>query len=275
LREVAVEWLDTRILVIGKNYPALSRLHAEVSCTGGLLEDGLELIRLHPISYRMLEDDQRFRNFQWIRARIARRTDDPRPESHRVDPGSIEVMEHVSPERADVRRSLIDGCPSHFASVEALQARQALDRTSLGIVRPRRITGADIRIWTDVEVQEWVEKEAALRSQGVLFEDVRPGPLSPPGADFLVSWECDDATCRGHGMALHQWGIHQLWRKLRDDPARVDKTKARMRERLDMNRHDLYLFLGNYGYRPAQFGLMEVVALDRQTGRDDGPSLFD
>lgn len=50
-------WQVARILIAGKNYPALSKTHAEVSCTGGFLEGDHRLIRLHPIPYRLLEDE--------------------------------------------------------------------------------------------------------------------------------------------------------------------------------------------------------------------------
>ena len=203
-----------------------------------------------------------------------KKADDPRPESFRVDPQSIALGEAIPAHAA--RRRIIESCPSHFASVEALQDRQRDDGTSLGIVRPQRVTGVRVRLRSDEEIAEWVEREAALRQQGVLFEDVRPPRLDPPTAEFLVAWVCDTADCPGHEMALHQWGIHQLWRRfeLERDPDRMHKVEDLMRARLDQERYDVFLFLGNYSYRPGQFGLMEVVHLRKGAGKDDGPTLF-
>jgi hypothetical protein len=271
---VHMPWQQARVLIIGKNYPVLSKAHAEVSCTGGLLAPENRLIRLYPVPYRLLADEQRFGNFQWIEARIMRKADDPRPESFRVEPQSIVLRESVTAQDVAGRRRAIDDCPAHVASVEALQVLQAAHGTSLGIVRPKRITGVRVRLRSDDEVTEWVEREEALRQQGVLFEEVKPPRLDPPTAEFLVGWVCDVADCPGHEMALHQWGIHQLWRKLEGDPDRSQKVEDLMRARLDVRRYDVFLFLGNYSYRPGQFGLMEIVPLKKGAGQDDGPTLF-
>ncbi len=37
-------------------------------------------------------------------------------------------------------------------------------------------------------------------------------------------WACDDERCNGHEMGLEQWGIHELYRKLTNDPQRDKKT---------------------------------------------------
>ena len=268
-----MDWQAARILIVGKNYPALSKTYAEVTCTGGILEEDHRLVRLHPISSLMLEDEQRFKTFQWIRARIRKSPDDSRPETYRVDLPSIRVEKLIPASDMPARRQAIEACTARFASVEELQERQRQAGVSLGIVRPRRITGVRVRRRSEQEIADWVEKEAALRAQGVLFADVKPRRLDPPKAEFLVSWECDVPSCAGHEMALHQWGIHQLWRKLERDPRVEDKVEHAMRRHLDQSRHDVDLFLGNYSYRPQQFGLMQAVPLSK--GSSHGPTLFD
>lgn len=271
-----MEWQTARILIIGKNYPSLSKKHAELSCTGGLLESaGHSLIRLYPIPYRLLDDSQKFRTWQWIEARVMKDPRDTRPESWRIDPNTIEPREHVGPNRTDERRRLIEACPNHYGSVPDLEAAQESRGASLGIVRPREITDIAVRLRTPEDNAEWVAREKELLDQQVLFDGVRPMPLEPPGAEFSVSWLCHDAACPGHTMGLKQWGVHQLWRRLRDDPDVIEKIEQRMEASLDLDTSDLYFFLGNFGQRPRQFGLMDVVPLMHKANEeDDGPRLF-
>ncbi len=65
-------WTPAKVLVTARTYPAPAKQGVEVSCTGGITEDG-RWIRLFPVPYRFLDQDRRFRKYQWIDARIARR----------------------------------------------------------------------------------------------------------------------------------------------------------------------------------------------------------
>lgn len=50
-----------RILITGKTYPNPARKGVEVSCVGGVTEEG-NWIRLFPIPFRLLADDKQFKN---------------------------------------------------------------------------------------------------------------------------------------------------------------------------------------------------------------------
>jgi hypothetical protein len=86
---------EIEFLPLVKAYPALSRRYGEVSCIAGLDMKTSEWIRLYPVPFRTLEDAQKFRKYEPIRARVQRPRDDRRPESWRVDAESIEVIGHV------------------------------------------------------------------------------------------------------------------------------------------------------------------------------------
>ena len=72
-----------RVLILCKTYPSPSAKYAETSCVAGMTEDG-RLIRLYPVPFRLVSDDQQFKKWQWITARFEKARDDHRPESHRV-----------------------------------------------------------------------------------------------------------------------------------------------------------------------------------------------
>src|SRR5262249_14937551 len=53
-------WEKRRILIWGKTSPQLSSRYIETVCTGGVFEDGAP-VRLYPIPFRYLDDQDRFK----------------------------------------------------------------------------------------------------------------------------------------------------------------------------------------------------------------------
>ena len=72
------------ILILVKTYPEISKKYTETVCTGGILAETRELIRLYPVRYRYLEGETQFSKYQWISAKIAKSTTDVRPESFNI-----------------------------------------------------------------------------------------------------------------------------------------------------------------------------------------------
>ncbi|MDR2127528.1 MAG: hypothetical protein LBP52_00440 [Burkholderiaceae bacterium] len=54
-----------RILILAKTYPSPSAKHVETSCVAGINKDGV-MRRLYPVPFRMIEQDQQFKKWQWI-----------------------------------------------------------------------------------------------------------------------------------------------------------------------------------------------------------------
>jgi hypothetical protein len=157
-----------RILIWGKTYPELSARYTQTVCTGGILEDGRP-VRLYPIPYRYLDGEQRFKNYQWIRAEITRDIRDPRPESHRIEGGTIICEDSIetSPDEWGKRAEFMFRNQAwQFPSVEALRERERLDRTSLGTVEPAEIIEVTIKERTEDEKQTFNEKLERLRKEG-------------------------------------------------------------------------------------------------------------
>jgi hypothetical protein len=233
------DWKVKRILIIGTTYPSYSRKYIETVCTGGILEDTFEMVRLHPIPHRYLEQGHQFKSFQFIKAKITKHQSDPRPESYRIDPNSIELQDEIPARKHSVRREYLEKSPHFCRSVEELLERQATENISLGIVKPKRIQDYKIILRPESEKMEWEEKEREILSQQNLFGE-NPKPIAFPEAQFFVFWECDDERCTGHKMSLHQWGIHELYRKLRQDRFRDQKVLDAMRKQLDQSNRDIF-----------------------------------
>lgn len=258
-------WQEKRILILGTTYPNYSSKYTENVCTGGIDEVSLKMVRLHPVPLRYLDGSHRFHAFQWIRVRTRPLENDPRPESLRIDPNSIELGEKISDHR--VRRRYLENSPHLCRSVEDLMARQKTYGTSLGIVIPQRIDGVDIRSKGPKARREWEKKKKLMLSQGnLLGEELKN--LDFPDLKLGVRWQCDDATCKGHNMGLLQWGIHELARKLRDDADRTAKLYEAMKRNLDQTEKEVFLVLGNFRAKLYNFGLVDSFSAPR---RNEGP----
>jgi hypothetical protein len=72
-----------RIYITVKTYPTLSEKYDELVCTAGICEDG-SWIWLYPLPFRKLDNEQKYRKYQWIEADVERNTSDFRPESYKV-----------------------------------------------------------------------------------------------------------------------------------------------------------------------------------------------
>lgn len=255
-------WTTKRILILGMTYPSYSMKYAENACTGGIEEDTFRMVRIHPVPARYL--DERFSKFQWITAKVRPHENDPRPESLRVEPNSIQVGEVIPAKQADERRRFIEKSPHLAKSVEDLKDRYEKDDTSLGTIQPKEITGIRLVRRNKKERADWEAKERELLSQTTMPFLRPPKPIAFPEVEFQVSWVCDDVRCAGHTMSLQQWGIHELYRRLADDPERERKVEEQMRRELDQAKRDIFFFLGSFRGKMFNFGLMDSFSPGRR-----------
>ena len=247
-------WQTKRILILGSTYPSHSKKYTEIACTGGIEADTCKMVRLHPVPMRYMEAGQRFKKFQFIDVKVRPDESDPRPESFRIDPSSIVLREIVT--KHDVRRSYLDNSPHLIESLEALKEKQLADGTSLGIIKPKDILDCGLEFRPEAEREDWNRNEEIRLAQERLFGDPVK-PLDFPEARFMVQWNCDDARCTSHRMGIEQWGIHELYRKLKNDEDCEQKMKEAMLKQLDQWQRDVFLFLGNFRAIQYNFGLMD------------------
>jgi hypothetical protein len=233
--------------------------YTESVCMGGIDEETLRMVRLYPMPLRYLEPEHQCHAFQWIKVKVKRDSSDSRPESYKVDFASIEPQEIIPSTKPNLRRQYLENSPSLCSSLEELLERQKADGTSLGIIVPKVINTVSIEMRTDKERKEWQSKANALLSRGSLFGE-KVKQLDFPEAKFYVHWLCNDVRCDGHKMTIHQWGIHELYRKYKNDPDGNEKVIRAMYSRLDQDNKDVFLFLGNFSYLQYKFGLMDSYA---------------
>ena len=149
---------ETEAVVLIKAAPQVGHTHGETVCCAGMDFYG-NWLRLYPVSFRLLQEPQKFRRWDKIRFRWRRPKDDRRPESRRVDQDSIEIIGQLREKERD----------SFLAKsvVTSLEAERTAGR-SLALIRPEFI-----KFTYDRKLQNDLDHEAArferLRNQGDMF----------------------------------------------------------------------------------------------------------
>lgn len=252
-------WTRKRLLIWGKTYPEFSKTYYETVCTGAIDGETGRLVRIYPITLR--HNKEQFAKYQWIEALVERNPKDYRPESFRIDQESIvprECVESTDCWKARSEWVLREG--SLFASLETLREAEARDHTSLGVIKPREITGFYVKRKTDEERREWeAQRELALQQQD-LFVDVEATTkeLRFMPIQYRVRFRCADPQCGGHDCSILDWEIYQLSRKVyatsNGSPAVAEeRVLKKLREVADPERHDLHFFMGNTAAHPRNF----------------------
>ena len=82
---------ETEAIVIIKAAPQAGRRHGETVCCAGIDLQG-DWLRLYPISFRRLDQGQKFGRWNRVKFKWRRPIDDRRIESRRVDQESLEIV---------------------------------------------------------------------------------------------------------------------------------------------------------------------------------------
>ncbi len=143
-------WRDEEILVTVRAYPEPSQKYRETSCVAGITRDGLPR-RLHPIPYRMLSQANQFRKYDIVELRV-KKSDDPRPESFRVDlDRPFPVRSHLDPTDGWRERDRwVDAFRA--PSLEAITITDVRTSRSLAHIRPRQV---DRRVIEPTAEPDW------------------------------------------------------------------------------------------------------------------------
>src|SRR5262245_55236813 len=187
-----------RVLILCKTYPSPSAAYAETSCVAGVTEAG-KWVRLFPVPFRLVADEQQFRKWQWITALLEKAREDHRPESHRIyvdkiqcDPAPLRAGKEGWPKRLEQLLGKVQVF-TDFAALE--QARQE-SNTTLGLMKPARITELEIK---PTKNPDWTDEERAklqqMHQQASLFDSTEESARQVPllekiPFDFYYRYEC-------------------------------------------------------------------------------------
>ena len=249
-----------RVVILCKTYPSPSAKYAETSCVAGLTAGG-KLVRLFPVPFRLVADEQQFRKWQWIDVRLEKSRDDHRPESHRIFVDTIVC--DAEPMKAGkrgwpARMALLAQQPV-FTDFDAMeQARQAAG-TTLALFKPARITSLEIRATKNAD---WTADERSkllqMQQQNSLFdaeEDQRQVRLLEKiPFDFYYHFEYGpvDAT-KSVRVKLVDWEVCALYRNARRQHGSHWEAPFRDKLERDLLAKDLMLLMGTIHRFPDQW----------------------
>lgn len=177
---------EAEAIVIIKAAPQASQRRGETVCCAGIDLHG-RWLRLYPVSFRTLEDGQKFRRWDRIHFKWRIPRDDARIESRRVDQDSIRIVGEL---KKSERQKFLGG-----TIVTTLQRERDAGR-SLALLRAE-ILGFKIEKKPPEELEAETERFAALHDQQDLFNTRPIIPYTPCPYRFRYSYRTDDGFREG------------------------------------------------------------------------------
>lgn len=256
-----MSWHTEEILVIVKAYPTASTKHGETVCTAGITREG-KWIRLYPIPYRDLSPSQKYQKFQWIRVSCQLSQEKlHRPESHKIDPSSIEVLEKIQSGIGwSERKKYFLPCVSQ--SLEELEKCKQTKHISLGAFKPKEVTDFLIRPTEEI----WDPKKQAILSQSSLFNKGKH-PLEKIPYTFHYQFICDDSRCKGHDLTIVDWETSESYRNFKNTYKTEQLTLQKLKEKwLDyfFRQRESYYVVGTDSHWN-KFIILGIVSPQRKT----------
>lgn len=244
------QWQTIDMLVCVKAYPSLSTTYREAVCVAGVRFDTPkpEWIRLFPVNFRELPQEQQFAKYQWIRLRARQHSTDRRVETWRPDVDSIELGDAVQPGGTWAhRRPLVE--PLVGPTMCALNFGRSQGRTgpSLGLVRPAEVRKIDVARETP-----WTADKRAIADQQSLLSVKTE--LEQPAHAFFYAWRCEEPTCSGHRQKIVDWELGEAYRRWRmQGEELVEAIRAKWLDLMCAADRDTLFFVGDQHRRPGKF----------------------
>lgn len=244
---MVLPWLNKKVLITIRTYPIPAKTGIEVSCTGGITDDG-KWIRLFPVPYRFMDTDKRFKKYQWIDVSVKKSSSDIRPESYKLNVDTIQIGGTVSTGKQWSARKKIILPLKRSSLCEIKREERENGSPTLGIFKPAKIkrlliTPSDIK---------WTSKQQAILGQQLLFSKNTPrDQLEKIPYDFRYEFCCADDMCAGHSMICTDWEMGQSYRKWNRGYGVNWEGKFRERYEKEMiEQNETYFYVGTIHGHP-------------------------
>lgn len=240
-----------RVLITVKTYPQPSSTYGELVCTAGLL-NGEKWVRIYPVPYRFLNDDQRYPRYSWVELDLVRNTKDFRPESYRPRRNIEEDIRVVSKlgtsESWAARKEFV--LKEVFTSMnDLLTLAKGAEKKSLATLKPLEIIDFvvedDEREWKQEwldQLKQWSLFDLDAQGAGKERKVVRKLPYKF-SYRFLTEGDNQPRT-----MMIEDWEIGQLyWNCLTRTDGDEAAAKQLVRKKYFdefLEQKDLHLFVG-------------------------------
>jgi hypothetical protein len=241
-----------RVYITVKTYPTLSEKYDELVCTAGIGEDG-SWIRLYPLPFRKLDNEQKYRKYQWIEADIERNTSDFRYESYKVL--NIDNIKVFPPESTkvdwDARKRILFKNEKIFTNLsEIIRLAKQPPYKSLAIFKPTNI----LDFYSESTEKDWpkdkLERIQAKAKQLSLFQtpdEVIKEFSIVQKIPCVFKYKFKDDEGKESNLMIEDWEAGTLYLNcLRNADGDEGKALEKVREKYwdDFITKDIYFFLG-------------------------------
>ena len=204
-----------RVIIIVKATPQPTNKHQEIVCTAGITHSE-QWVRLFPISFRKLEETQKFKRWDIVEYTWRRPDNDPRPESRRADQRSLNIVGSIS---HNERFNLIDPL-----IVENLKTVHNAGR-SFAFVRPRNIR-FKIKKRPSDELKTAKNRYDQFTRQANLFEKPLI-PYEPCPYSFHYNYELAEGSRAGTCQDWELDGTFFHWRRKYGEQSALERIRDR------------------------------------------------
>ncbi len=233
-----------RILVTVKAYPNPSKKYGETVCCAGVDLSNFQLVRLYPVPFRDLDNDQKFKKYSIVDVNCFPPSDDKRPESLRVDSDSISVFAVLDTEKGTwkKRKDIVLKVP---VKSMCQVYKDAEDKDfSLGLIKPEGVT-------FEYSKQSLSDQESRESCYAQLsFFDKKKEAIEEIPFSFYYNFKCSGvADCPGHKLSIIDWEIGQAFRdwqtKYTTEKVLLEKIEQRWLDISNTAKKEVYFYVGN------------------------------
>ena len=195
---------ESEAIILVKAAPQVSATYGETVCCAGVTLKK-EWVRLYPVTFRSLEDAQKFGRWDRVKFRWTKpKSGDNRKESLRVDQQSLEITGDLSKRERE----------SFLAPLEVTSLQKEAEKgNSLALLRPS-IKKFYWEKKSDSEINEEIEKFKKIQDQKDLFFTKVLLPYAPCPYVFKYQYSIEDGEREG---TCQDWEIEATfykWKKL-------------------------------------------------------------
>lgn len=240
-----------RIYIVVKTYPTISEKYSELVCTAGVREDG-SWIRLYPMPFRLLSDEQKYSKFTWIQAEVERNFSDFRLESYRPILSSIVVEDKKKKTDWEERRKILFNNKEIYTNLDLLirKAKNKDKPISLALFKPAKI----IKFIAEPDKRDWdIKKLSSLQAQSQQFnlfktiEEIENEFRVVKKVPYKFSYCFEDDSGKKSTLMIEDWEIgmlyfHCLKAANNDEKIAIEKVKEKYFDYFATK--DIYFILG-------------------------------
>ncbi|MBF0108617.1 MAG: hypothetical protein HQL76_05535 [Magnetococcales bacterium] len=246
-----------RVLILAKALPHLGKRHSELVCCAGVTEEKIWR-RQYPVRFRFMQDEKKFKRWQWVSYEWQVPRKDNRAESRRINEETVRPEKEMKPQH---RASFLQ--PLLLATTSEAEERQQ----SLALIRPEN----PVFSWTKKTQEQIKSEQTAYESAVRQFELDLSGfteekkALEPCPYEFYYQY-----TTRGrsHDHQCLDWETSATfynWRRNYGEEKALTNLKRTFGE--EYPEKGMAFVMGTHSHYPKTWLLIGVLRLDQNEQR--------